>query len=334
MPILTPAYPSMNSSFSVSQWSLEVMRLEMSLAHERVRAALSRGGEGWGEVFAPSDFFVAHRNYLAVEIYARRLPEHEHAEKLRAWSGLCQAKLRKLVEHLSPLPLAALRLMPKQLPLISAGADAQNGEGMAYVIGFDVDHNRMQGDELHLTNKVETFKAEVYDTAARSQLINEEVTHQQLRLKIIELASWRELPDAAFESLGGRDAAKARAKQMKAGRKAAAKRAHEEAAAAAEELWDGDEGAEPGMGDAVAGQKRAAPDGGDDAGASASDGASMPAKAARAGAGPADGGVGVPLQHEASLGELQLVGDMPNSKRAAAGPAPARPTSQIKLNLL
>ena len=38
------------------------------------------------------------------------------------------------------------------------------GEGMAFLIGFDVDKARMQGGELHLTNKVETFNKQLVMT--------------------------------------------------------------------------------------------------------------------------------------------------------------------------
>ena len=33
---------------------------------------------------------------------------------------------------------------------------------MSFLVGFDIDKARMQGGELHLTNKVESFKEELY----------------------------------------------------------------------------------------------------------------------------------------------------------------------------
>ena len=42
--------------------------------------------------------------------------------------------------------------MPRKLPLLTVegvGID----DGCCYVVGFDVDRNRMQGGELHLTNQ-------------------------------------------------------------------------------------------------------------------------------------------------------------------------------------
>ena len=219
MPILTPAYPSMNSSYSVSRQSLEVMQNEMSSALERVREALRNDGSGWEHVFAPTDFAVAHSRYLAAEIYVTNVPEHQRKERYNSWVGYVESRLRKLIEYLSYLPVCNLRLLPLKQPLLSV-ADAQGGEGVAYLVGFDVDKNRMQGGQLDLTNKVEAFKVDLYNSAAQKGIINDEFTPKHLRIKIVDFAKWDKLPDACFASLGGREAAKALYKKLRAARKA------------------------------------------------------------------------------------------------------------------
>ena len=220
MPILTPAYPSMNSSVAVSRQSLDVMQEEMASALERVRASLARDGEGWEDVFSPSDFAVAHSRYLAAEIYVTNVPDHLVTSHFNSWSGYVESRLRRLIEYLSYLPVCRLRLLPQKQPLLTV-TDAQGGEGLAYLIGFDVDKDRLQGGELHLTNKVEQFKVELYQGATRSGIVNEEINHRHLRVKIVDFASYRQLPDACFKSLGGREAAKAAHKRLKAAKKAA-----------------------------------------------------------------------------------------------------------------
>ena len=237
MPVLTPAYPSMNSMHSVSAMTLEIMQEEMGLALERVRTSLSCNGEGWDAVFAPTDFPVSFSRYLAAEIFVSNLPEHLVSKKYHIWSGYIESKLRKLVETLSYLPVARLRLLPKKLPLISkvAQEQSQGGEGASYLIGFDIDLERMQGEQLNLTYKVEEFKWNVlYQDAARSKIIDDEFTHKQLRFRVVDFPSWRDLPDAAFEALGGRDKAKALRKQITKERK----RAEAEAAGKASDETD------------------------------------------------------------------------------------------------
>ena len=72
-----------------------------------------------------------------------------------------RSRVRKLVDtSLASLPLCNLRLMPKKLPLLTV-EDADGGRGTSYLIGFDIDKERMQGDELHMTAKVEQFREEV-----------------------------------------------------------------------------------------------------------------------------------------------------------------------------
>ena len=114
-----------------------------------------------------------------------------------------------------------MRLLPKKLPLLTVngeadGGPAQGGEGMSYLIGFDIDKARMQGSELDLTNKVEGFKMELYAGAARPPpnsavrpLVNEEVTHKRRRFRVSAFASWRALPEVCFEGMGGKEADKA-----------------------------------------------------------------------------------------------------------------------------
>ncbi len=223
MPILTPAYPSMNSSMSVSRGTLEVMRAELALGHERVKQALERGSEGWEALFAEPNFVVAHSKYLAVEIFASGLPPHDYARQLQSWQGLVESRLRKLTDapYLANLPLANIRLMPKKLPLLTV-RDAQGGAGNCYLVGFDVDKERMQGNELHITAKVEAFKDEVNRTALWQGIVTEASVNKQLRLKFSTFASWKDLPDAALQGVGGRAAAKALRKQLVAQRAAAA----------------------------------------------------------------------------------------------------------------
>jgi len=301
MPILTPAYPSMNSSVSVSRQSLEVMQEEMASALDRVRSVLARDGNGWAEVFAPSDFAIAHSRYLAAEVYVTGLPEHTCAACYRDWSGFVESRLRKLIEYLSYLPVCRLRLLPKKLPLLTA-TDQQGGDGLAYLIGFDIDKNRMQGSELHLTNKVESFREEVYAGAVRSGIIREEVTRAELRLKISHFASYRELPDVCFDSLGGRDAAREAHKALRARRKALM------AAAVVEPTDAGRQGstatsASDASSTSAAAAKRTAPEGAADAPA---------AKAAKAAA-------NVPLQREQSIGDGELIDGVAGKSGTAAG---------------
>ena len=74
-----------------------------------------------------------------------------------ALSRYVESRVRKLADNLSYLPLCRIRLLPKKLPLLTVGGH----EGVSYLVGFDVDRERLRGDELHMTNQVEAFREEV-----------------------------------------------------------------------------------------------------------------------------------------------------------------------------
>ncbi len=74
MPIITPAYPSMNSSVSVSSHSLAVIMEEFVRGDEICCKAIEAAGKGeWDTVDSvylslvePSDFFIKYPHYVAV----------------------------------------------------------------------------------------------------------------------------------------------------------------------------------------------------------------------------------------------------------------------------
>lgn len=114
MPILTPAYPSMNSSFNVSELTLKVMNEEFKRALKIIQETFSAGGTDWDAFFAPTDFFAVHQHYLAVDIYTT------NADDEAAWCSFCESRLRKLVDSLAYIPpLRRIRAFPKKFPLIS-----------------------------------------------------------------------------------------------------------------------------------------------------------------------------------------------------------------------
>ena len=68
MPIITPAYPAMNSSASVSIHTRGIMQLEMDRAHEIVKTIIQDRGLNWSRLFESSDFFLRYPHYLCCNI--------------------------------------------------------------------------------------------------------------------------------------------------------------------------------------------------------------------------------------------------------------------------
>uniref|UniRef100_A0A453HBK1 polynucleotide adenylyltransferase n=1 Tax=Aegilops tauschii subsp. strangulata TaxID=200361 RepID=A0A453HBK1_AEGTS len=90
MPIITPAYPCMNSSYNVSTSTRYVMVQEFTRGYE-ICQAIDENRATWDDLFEPYPFFELYKNYLEVGITAR------NEDDLRNWKGWVESRLRTLV---------------------------------------------------------------------------------------------------------------------------------------------------------------------------------------------------------------------------------------------
>lgn len=100
MPIITPAYPSMNSSYNVDMPQLrrikeEMIRASNMLQQRHQRRPRKNGNNNiYRELFSPSDFFGRHRHFLRVDVTAAS--EQDFVE----WFRLVESRLRTLISNL------------------------------------------------------------------------------------------------------------------------------------------------------------------------------------------------------------------------------------------
>ncbi|XP_008794102.2 nuclear poly(A) polymerase 4-like isoform X2 [Phoenix dactylifera] len=89
MPIITPAYPCMNSSYNVSTSTLRVM-MEQFQTGNKICEDIELNKAIWSALFEPYLFFETYKNYLQVDIIAADV------EDLRLWKGRVESRLRQL----------------------------------------------------------------------------------------------------------------------------------------------------------------------------------------------------------------------------------------------
>ncbi|XP_045799390.1 nuclear poly(A) polymerase 4 isoform X2 [Trifolium pratense] len=89
MPIITPAYPCMNSSYNVSTSTLRVM-MEQFCCGNKICDEIELNKSQWSALFQPYVFFEAYKNYLQVDIVAL------DADDLLLWRGWVESRLRQL----------------------------------------------------------------------------------------------------------------------------------------------------------------------------------------------------------------------------------------------
>ncbi|KAK6911991.1 Poly(A) polymerase, central domain, partial [Dillenia turbinata] len=105
MPIITPAYPCMNSSYNVSASTLRVM-LDQFHYGNKICEAIELNKAQWSALFEPYLFFESYKNYLQVDVVAADMDD------LRAWKGWVESRLRQLTLMIERDTLAKLQCHP------------------------------------------------------------------------------------------------------------------------------------------------------------------------------------------------------------------------------
>ncbi|KAF2533160.1 hypothetical protein F2Q70_00031634 [Brassica cretica] len=75
MPIITPAYPCMNSSYNVSASTLRIMTGEFQRGKDLCAAMEAKEADQWDTLFEPFAFFEAYKNYLQINISASNVED-------------------------------------------------------------------------------------------------------------------------------------------------------------------------------------------------------------------------------------------------------------------
>lgn len=89
MPIITPVYPCINSSYNVSSSTLCIMQQEFQRGNN-ICEATDASVTGWNTLFERFLFFEAYKNYLQIDITARKDVD------LMNWQGWVESRLRLL----------------------------------------------------------------------------------------------------------------------------------------------------------------------------------------------------------------------------------------------
>lgn len=102
MPIITPCYPSMNSSYNVGHPQLRRLAEEMYRADKVLNSIAMDNGITWSDLLKKNDFFTAHVHYLQVTIIADNEEDHQ------SWFGFCESRLRILIAGMDSQSLGML----------------------------------------------------------------------------------------------------------------------------------------------------------------------------------------------------------------------------------
>ena len=148
MPMITPAYPASNSSYTVSEFTLEIMKAEFSRGYDIVKTILcDNPTNDWNKLFESSDFFLKYHHYLRCNIIGI-----DDGIISRGWISYVEAKIRHMLRYISNLPIKPIHFYP----VVSRTSLSANS--ICYFIGFNIDKTRCRGNELRIDKGIKQFR--------------------------------------------------------------------------------------------------------------------------------------------------------------------------------
>ncbi|XP_044328303.1 nuclear poly(A) polymerase 2-like [Triticum aestivum] len=158
MPVITPAYPCMNSCYNVSRATLRTMTAEFEAAHKVCQEIAVAGA--WDALFRPFNFFKAYKSYLRVDV---KVASGE--EDLREWKGWVESRLRQLVVRVEMATAGMLLCHPHP----HAYADDDDRRRVSFFVRLSKPapspQQPQQPPQFDLRLTTQEFKDEVYTYA-------------------------------------------------------------------------------------------------------------------------------------------------------------------------
>lgn len=153
MPIITPAYPCMNSSYNVSISTLRVMMDQFQFGNticEDVELKKSH----WSALFEPYIFFEAYKNYLQVDIIAT------DNDDLLAWKGWVESRLRQLTLKIERDTYGMLQCHPYPTEYVDSSKPRPH---CAFFMGLQRSEgvNVQEGQQFDIRATVDEFKQDI-----------------------------------------------------------------------------------------------------------------------------------------------------------------------------
>ncbi|XP_031111493.1 nuclear poly(A) polymerase 1 [Ipomoea triloba] len=153
MPIITPAYPCMNSSYNVSTSTLRVMTEEFQRGND-ISEAIEANRASWVNLFEPFAFFEAYKNYLQIDISA------ENNDDMMNWKGWVKSRIRLLTLKIERDTSGVLQCHPSP----GEFSDKAKPFHHSYFMGLRRKQgtNPQQGEQFDIRLTIEDFKRDVY----------------------------------------------------------------------------------------------------------------------------------------------------------------------------
>ncbi|PRW58063.1 nuclear poly(A) polymerase 1 [Chlorella sorokiniana] len=234
MPIITPAYPCMNSSYNVSECTLAVMAEEFKRGDEVCSEVLSRGGAAlmrdevcsevlsrggaaptaWSRLLEPLPFFELFRHFLQVEVLA------DSKEDFEVWEGWVHSRMRLLIKSAGMMAQAynaysSALVIPQSKVDLTAPVNEfahkvkewdQRRAGMDIAVRHLLQRHLPEWDLQRLANGQQ--EAPVTAAGAAETAAERQAASQEAQLAAVgEVGEWTVMQPAELAADGGTDGA-------------------------------------------------------------------------------------------------------------------------------
>jgi poly(A) polymerase len=160
MPVITPAYPCMNSCFNVSHATLRIITEQLEIGRVvSQEIAESGGAQGWEALFQPFHFFRAYKSYLQVDV---KVAGGE--SDLREWKGWVESRLRQLVTRVEMATAGMLLCHPNPQSYAAKPSPSDLHCTSTFFVGLSKPKQQQEQPQVQfdLRATTEEFKQEVY----------------------------------------------------------------------------------------------------------------------------------------------------------------------------
>jgi poly(A) polymerase len=129
-PVITPAYPCMNSTYNVSPATKRIMESEFKRGQDICAGVGSRVWEieSYQELFKPTDIFLDHKDFIQVLAWAAT------EDDFHKWSGWVESKMRFLISGIDNAPGVSAYPFPNAF---KHNVNSENPYCVAFYIGLE-----------------------------------------------------------------------------------------------------------------------------------------------------------------------------------------------------
>jgi poly(A) polymerase len=158
--ILTPAYPTQNSTFNVTRSTLAIISNEMVRAADVVTKIMTRQ-ESWHKLFEPVDFFSMYPGYVQVDSIGAS------EDNFMRWNRFVESKLRFLVRFLEETAKGFFQIHPFPKAYSKPLNEIQNGYTCSKIFFIGIgpsEHRAPPKEPIDLSSACSRFLQKITST--------------------------------------------------------------------------------------------------------------------------------------------------------------------------